>query len=107
MIQALDEISGGRSVVLYTTVVTDLCSAHLSWFDPRADSIFVPNEKIRALARQYGVIDEHIHDVGLPVREHFWEPDPLPKSERRALLGLPNEEGRKIALVMGGGDGAG
>ena len=66
---ALDTLGARIPVV---TVVTDLGSAHLSWFDPRVDEIVVPSSQVRQLAVQYGFPREKIFLCGLPVREKFW-----------------------------------
>merc|ERR1712070_1120561 len=108
IVEAVQEIGGNAPrVVPIATVVTDLGSAHLSWFDPRVDAIFVPSRSLRQLALRYGVPTAKSHVCGLPVREGFWQADPRPKAQLQQLLGLTCSESPEVILVMGGGEGFG
>eukprot|EP00913_Durusdinium_trenchii_P028912 g27108.t1 len=60
------------------TVVTDLGSAHLSWFDPRIDLLFVPSQEIYQLAVKHHVPKWKINLSGLPLREGFHASTLLP-----------------------------
>lgn len=106
--EALGEIfDGARSVIPLVTVVTDLGSAHFSWFDSRVDALFVPSREIQQLALQYNVPERKIHLCGLPVREGFWGLDTRPKQEVQELLGLAPSDRPEVVLLMGGGEGFG
>lgn len=94
------------------TVVTDLGTAHLSWYDPRMSAVFVPNEQLRQLAEHYGFKDTQMHVCGLPLREGFWSPPAVSKEEYRQRLGLLPanmhvSEDSLVVLLMGGGEGFG
>eukprot|EP00928_Gymnodinium_smaydae_P050803 TRINITY_DN3435_c0_g8_i1.p1 TRINITY_DN3435_c0_g8~~TRINITY_DN3435_c0_g8_i1.p1 ORF type:complete len:623 (-),score=171.66 TRINITY_DN3435_c0_g8_i1:143-2011(-) len=103
----------------WATVVTDLGAAHVSWFDPRANAVFVPTEELRERALQLEVADERVHVYGLPVRVGFWDPVGLSKAEARQRLDLlpastssarsgnDAEEDYLVVLLMGGGEGFG
>lgn len=88
----------------FVTVVTDLGSAHSTWFDKRADAVFVPSEAVRDIALKCGMPSSKILMKGLPIRPSFWKAS-LPKTKVRKILGLP--EKTKTVLLMGGGDGVG
>jgi len=88
----------------FATVITDLGSAHPTWFHKGVDMCFVPSDAVRSLARRRGVAESQLRQLGLPVRPAFWkEAEPRAKLEQE--LGLT--EGRKTVLVVGGGDGVG
>jgi len=104
IIEALEDL-GMRRRVQVATIITDLGSAHLSWFEPRVDVLFVPSKTIFDLAIGYGFDREKIVHCGLPVRQGFWEAGTETKSSFRQLLGIDPEE--MVVLVMGGGEGFG
>jgi len=107
VMEAFAEIFDGRSSSPpVVTVVTDLGAAHLSWFDPRVDLIFVPNLRLQKLAKSYGVPKEKVCVCGLPVREGFWEPHAWPKKKLQEHLGL-SQQHSMVVLLMGGGEGFG
>lgn len=116
VIEALEEISRGSDVpredirLPVVTVVTDLGSAHLSWFDPRVDLLFVPSQEIYQLAIKHCVPKGKINLSGLPLREGFWSADPIRPEEKKRLqeqLGLRPTERPEVVLLMGGGEGFG
>lgn len=101
----LMEIGEGTLPCPLATVVTDLGSAHLSWFEPRCNAIYVPGDAVEEIAKFCQVSQKKLFKFGLPIRKGFWLPDPVSKHERRKRLDLPVDG--PIALVMGGGDGMG
>lgn len=85
------------------SVITDLVDAHQGWVLPEATWHFAPTQEFAAGLRARGIAAEQIETTGLPVDPRFDEPaDPRPL---RAALGL--EPTRPVALLLGGGDGAG
>ena len=89
----------------FITVVTDLGGAHSTWFDRRADKIFIPSNAVKKLARAQGFIaEDKIVMRGLPIRPAFWK-NAQPKAQLRKMLGLTQKA--KTVLLMGGGDGVG
>ena len=88
----------------WVTVVTDLVSAHTTWFCPRADLIVVPTESARRVGLQQGISPERLKVIGLPVAEAFSRRDGEP-GEIRARLGWPLQD--PVVLLMGGGEGTG
>jgi len=109
VIEAFEEIFEGQKELFIpvVTVVTDLGSAHLSWFDPRVTMLFVPSDEIQQLALQYQVTRRNIHLCGLPVRKGFWSNASSPKRELQERLGLAATDSPEVVLLMGGGEGFG
>lgn len=102
----------------FVTVVTDLGSAHPTWFNPRVDKCFVPSDALEQCAKDRGLQDPQIVKHGLPIRSGFWSENnsnsnnERQKQERlrnkvalRKQLGL--DENLPAVLVVGGGDGMG
>lgn len=101
-----DEKPSGRVPVV--TVVTDLNSAHASWFNPEVDALFVPSPDLHKLALDCKVPEERLHLCGLPVREGFWSiAPPLSRKDAQKQLELPAVHYPGVVLVMGGGEGFG
>mmetsp|Transcript_35967 Transcript_35967/g.117514 ORF Transcript_35967/g.117514 Transcript_35967/m.117514 type:complete len:429 (+) Transcript_35967:582-1868(+) len=97
-----------RRQVPFATVVTDLGSAHRTWFDKRVDACFVPSDAVRQLAGRCGLRcgarGAQVRQYGLPVRPAFW----TAAAERKQLAGeLELSTDRKTVLIVGGGDGVG
>ena len=88
----------------WVTVVTDLVTAHTTWFCSQASLIVVPTENARQAGLKAGISPEHIKVVGLPVAEAFGQRICAP-GEIRARLGWPLET--PVVLIMGGGEGMG
>jgi 1,2-diacylglycerol 3-beta-galactosyltransferase len=94
----------GRPHVPYVTVVTDLVSTHALWYCPRVDLCIVPTEAARQRAVKFGMPEEKLQVVGLPVAERFCQPVG-DRAMLRDQLGWP--QNLPVALVVGGGDGMG
>jgi 1,2-diacylglycerol 3-beta-galactosyltransferase len=88
----------------FITVVTDLFDAHALWFDREADLCLVPTDGARATARRFGMPDEKLRVVGLPVSLQFLA-NTKSRAEHRAQLGLAPD--RTTVLLVGGGEGMG
>lgn len=101
-IQALTDLA---SPIPFVTVVTDLVTAHTSWFSPDVDLCVVPSHGARRRALRAGVPEEKLRVVGLPVSTRFLEHRTDDKGELRRKLGL--EEDRRTVLLVGGGEGMG
>jgi 1,2-diacylglycerol 3-beta-galactosyltransferase len=86
------------------TIVTDLVTTHALWYDRRTDLCIVPTEAARQRAIKYGLRDEQIALVGLPVAQRFCHP-PGDRNALRAQLGWPQDS--PVVLLVGGGDGMG
>jgi UDP-N-acetylglucosamine:LPS N-acetylglucosamine transferase len=107
----------GKHLPMFT-VVTDLGSAHATWFANGVERMFVGSEQIYQLAKQRGnVPEEKLELIGLPIRHDFAvqaeqlgdRSSPEGKAyqqQMRAKLGLEHTD-RKTLLVMGGGEGVG
>lgn len=88
----------------FMTVVTDMVSTHAFWYDRRADLVIVPTEEAKERGVWFGVEEEKIHVVGLPVAQKFCNP-PADKTGLRQKLGWAVD--KPIILLVGGGEGMG
>ena len=107
----------GKHLPMFT-VVTDLGSAHSTWFANGVERMFVGSTQIYDLAKERGQVpDEKLVLLGLPIRNDFAEESKKLgfrmgleggkyQKEVRERLGLPATD-RKTLLVMGGGEGVG
>jgi 1,2-diacylglycerol 3-beta-galactosyltransferase len=113
LLDAVHEVAEQKGVpaVPVATVVTDLGSAHISWFDPRASAVVVPTDALRTRAIDLGVDPSIVHVCGLPVRQGFWTPLTESKQDLKRRLGLASsgEENCEdlVVLLMAGGEGFG
>jgi len=106
--------NGTRDVSKHTTpfctVVTDLGSAHPTWFHPAVDKCFVPSDALNLFAQKRGLQPSQIVQHGLPIRRGFWattnsKSAAVDKTSLRRQLGLDTD--LPVVLVVGGGDGMG
>lgn len=101
----------------FFTVVTDLGSAHITWFDKGVNKLYVASDRLSKLARRWkGTPKENIVLTGLPIRHGFAvqadklgdrtteEGKAYQKSVKKEL-GLTTD--KPVVLVMGGGEGVG
>ncbi len=88
----------------FATVVTDLVSTHVAWYDNRADRIIVPTEKAKHKAIGMGIKQEKIMVIGQPIAEKYTLP-PKEKQEIREQYGWQLD--KVTALMVGGGEGMG
>ena len=97
------------------TVVTDLVTLHAAWRAARVDQMAVPTAAVRQRGGRHGgrrgrgdgLAVSRCVETGLPVTSGFRN-GPLSAGERAALrraLGVP--ERRFLAVLTGGGEGAG
>jgi len=107
----------GRHLPIFT-VVTDLGSAHSTWFANGVDRMYIASDQIRELAKTRGNLpDGKLVQIGLPIRHQFAvqakllgdrmsEAGKAYQHKLRFDLDLPHVD-RKTILVMGGGEGVG
>jgi UDP-N-acetylglucosamine:LPS N-acetylglucosamine transferase/uncharacterized radical SAM superfamily protein len=91
--------------VPFIVAVTDLETAHASWFHPRVDQYLVPTEEYRLAAIRRGVPIGKIAVTGLPVRSSFAPSEAGAKAGLKAALGL--DPGAPMVLATGGETGHG
>ncbi|CAM9332239.1 unnamed protein product, partial [Discosporangium mesarthrocarpum] len=72
--KVMKKMGGGRRVIPFVTVVTDLGGAHPTWFRKDVDACFVPSNALARLAKACGLDDRQIRLHGLPIRPGFWSP---------------------------------
>ena len=88
----------------FITVVTDLVSTHMWWYDPGVDRCLVPTDVAYRRGLLAGLRPEQLRVTGLPVHPRFTE-GMMDKAEARAALGWHPE--LPAVLVVGGGAGIG
>lgn len=103
-LHVLQRMGGGERKVPFSTVVTDLGSAHPTWFDKRVDACFVPSDAVRKVGQRCGLLASQLRQHGLPVRPSFWTGGHN-RADLAAELNL--DAHRKTVLIVGGGDGVG
>jgi UDP-N-acetylglucosamine:LPS N-acetylglucosamine transferase len=112
----------GKHIPFYT-VVTDLGSAHIAWFEKNVNKIYVASPPLVELAKQRGIPTNNICLTGLPIRHGFaaqaqqLKDRTLPEGKayqthiRTKLLlqakEQPPQPQQQMILVMGGGEGVG
>ncbi|XP_055820722.1 probable monogalactosyldiacylglycerol synthase, chloroplastic [Solanum dulcamara] len=95
---------GILKMIIFTTVLTDLCTCHPTWFHKLVTRCYCPSEEVARRALKAGLRLSQIKVYGLPVRPSFVKPV-CPKVELRMELEM---EGHLPAvLLMGGGEGMG
>ena len=90
--------------VPYITVVTDMVSTHVLWFNRKADLVLVPTEQALVHALESGLKREQVQVVGLPVADRFCQ-SPGDRRMLRARLGWPQDY--PVVVLVGGGEGMG
>lgn len=93
-----------RKGIPFATVVTDMVSTHVFWFDNKADLILLPTEAARQRGLELGISPEKMQVCGLPVDERFCHLR-FDKAALRRELGWP--EAQITLLLVGGGEGMG
>ncbi|NWF67899.1 MAG: glycosyltransferase [Chloroflexi bacterium] len=88
----------------FMTVVTDLVSGHVAWWDARVDRCLVPTQPAFDAGLQNGMRAEQMRVTGLPVHPHFAEAL-TDKASARKELGWAID--RPAVLMVYGGDGMG
>jgi 1,2-diacylglycerol 3-beta-galactosyltransferase len=96
-LQAVHELGLHIPVI---TVVTDLVSAHASWFARGVDACIVPTQATKNLALAHGVPAGHVHLLGMPIDPSFATRTRATVAERRRALCLDSE--RAVVLLVGG-----
>nr|GMD90913.1 probable monogalactosyldiacylglycerol synthase, chloroplastic [Ipomoea batatas] len=90
--------------IVFTTVVTDLCTCHPTWFHKLVTRCYAPSDEVAHRAIKAGLRFSQIKIFGLPVRPSFVKPI-RPKAELRDELGM--DEQLPAVLLIGGGEGMG
>jgi 1,2-diacylglycerol 3-beta-galactosyltransferase len=93
-----------KSDTPFVTVVTDMVTAHPTWFCPQADYCMVPTEPARLRALRYGMRPDRVEVVGQPVGLRF-ATGLGGKLRLRGKLGIDLD--RPAVLIVGGGEGIG
>jgi 1,2-diacylglycerol 3-beta-galactosyltransferase len=87
----------------FITVVTDLVSTHMFWYDRRIDRTLVPTQAAFDRGIKGKVPPEKMRITGLPVHPRFSQ---MPsKAEARESLGWSAD--KPVILMVGGGEGMG
>lgn len=109
-------LAQGRHIPFFT-VVTDLASAHVTWFERGVDKIYVASDSLHNVARHRASIPErNIVRTGLPIRHDFAvQADKLGDRnsskgkayQREIKNNLGFDPSKPMILLMGGGEGVG
>lgn len=101
----------------FFTVVTDLGSAHITWFEKNPDKLYVASDRLYKCARRWkGTPEENLVLTGLPIRHGFGveaeklgdrtsEAGKAYQKNVKESLGI--DSSKPMVLVMGGGEGVG
>lgn len=88
----------------YVTVVTDLVSTHVFWYEKRAEITLVPTQAAFDKGLEFGLSADKMRVTGLPVHPHFTD-RLVGRAQARASLGW--DAHKPIILMVAGGDGMG
>jgi 1,2-diacylglycerol 3-beta-galactosyltransferase len=88
----------------FITVVTDLVSTHMFWYDRRTERCLVPTQPAYDRGLDSGLSPEQLRVTGLPVHPNFAKALTDRATARKALGWDPN---LPAILLIGGGDGMG
>ncbi len=88
----------------FVTVVTDLVSTPVSWYQPQADLCLVPTIEAYERGLKAGMKPEQMQITGLPVHPDFVQHLSDKQSAREQLGWLPD---KTAVLLVSGGDGMG
>jgi 1,2-diacylglycerol 3-beta-galactosyltransferase len=88
----------------FVTVVTDLVSTPIFWYDPRVDRCLVPTQTAYERGIKFGLKPEQLRVTGLPVHPRF-ERALVEKDAARTELGW--HAALPTVLMVAGGDGMG
>jgi 1,2-diacylglycerol 3-beta-galactosyltransferase len=88
----------------FITVVTDLATTHMFWYDRRVDLCIVPTRQAQRRAVSAGLSRVKVRVLGLPVADRFCQP-PGDRQELKQRLGWPTD--RLAVMLVGGGEGMG
>ncbi|NWG16048.1 MAG: glycosyltransferase [Chloroflexi bacterium] len=88
----------------FITVVTDLVSTHMFWYDKRVDRCLVPTRPAYERGIRSGLKPEQMRVTGLPVHPRFAQALTDKASARRELGWHPD---LPAILMVGGGEGMG
>ncbi len=93
--------------VPFATVVTDLVTAPIAWFNPQADLCCVPTEAARQRALRHRMPPHKVVVTGMPVSLKFNVPEVSPEQRvaMRRQLGLRPD--LPTVLIVSGGEGMG
>jgi len=88
----------------FITVVTDLVSTHMFWYDKTVERCLVPTQAAYDRGLKAGLLPMQMHITGLPIHPDFVQ-SLGDKAAARAELGWNQET--PVVLMVAGGDGMG
>jgi 1,2-diacylglycerol 3-beta-galactosyltransferase len=88
----------------YLTVVTDLVSTHMFWYDKRADETMVPTQAAYERGLKCGLKESQMRITGLPVNPGFLE-GLVGQQKARNMLGWDDD--KVTVLMVAGSEGMG
>lgn len=91
-------------LIPFWTIVTDIATKNVFWFDVRAEQTIVPSAQAMSSAAQFGIPYEKVALMGIPV-PHAYHQNPYTREEVCREYGL--NPSNPIVLVAGGKAGVG
>lgn len=88
----------------FIVVITDPVTLHRAWINPEVDRVIVATPEAKINALNYGMPEEKIKVIGMPIDPKFFLKDKERQGGRRKSKLEPK---RFTILLMGGGEGAG
>lgn len=88
----------------FIVVITDPVTLHRAWITPGADQCVVATPEAREMAIKYGMPEEKIKVIGMPIDPKFFLKDKEKEAARKKDRLKPKTF---TILLMGGGEGAG
>jgi 1,2-diacylglycerol 3-beta-galactosyltransferase len=88
----------------FITVVTDLVSTHMFWYDRRVERCLVPTQQAYDRGVEAGLTPDQLRITGLPVHPRFAD-GLMDKADARAQLGWDTQV--PAILLVAGGEGMG
>jgi len=88
----------------FIVVITDPVTLHRAWITPKVDLTIVATPEAKENALAYGMLEEKIKVIGMPIDPKF-----ALSAKKKALMRKKNKLKPKLftILLMGGGEGAG
>ncbi|HVQ43554.1 MAG TPA: glycosyltransferase [Candidatus Saccharimonadia bacterium] len=100
----LETLARHNIKIPFVTVVTDLVTVPLIWFDTRTTLCITPTPQAAQLAHECGLKPKQIKVIGQPVSSRFYPPAKAKNQLKKALDWNPTQP---AIITMAGGEGVG
>ena len=89
--------------VPFHIAVLDPLTFHTSWFESRADKIYIGTQEAKDGVVSHGISESKVSVTGIPIDMKFYGKK-MPKSKARKLYGLDKD--KFTVILLGGGEGS-